>query len=213
MTAATLVHGRPARLWAVVFAAALAAGLVTLTVAAGSRAAPPVAAGASPSAPADAVAAWVEGEGETYAGACAEGVGYDGWCSRLVEDLGDRQIHLAGPYATDSGADLLLERSPDGWVVVDSAPWPPVGEDGYLGPPWSPQTAIAAWWAAELPGAVHLRSCAEAAEVAAQAPGQTFLCSTETDDGTWRSGPVGSDDQVVLVLTENADRTFSATRA
>ena len=140
-----------------------------------------------------------------------------GLCSNLREDLGDHQIHLVGAYATDWGADVLLERDGGSWSVIASSPWPELGTR-YDGPPWSPSTAITTWWfdrAAERfgEGAVHLRSCAEAGAVADTA--QPLLCSTlvadDGDERTYDSGLVGADPVVRIVLAREADHTWTVT--
>lgn len=151
-----------------------------------------------------------------------------GLCSRLIEDLGAVQIHLVGVYATDWGADVLLERGADGWTVIDESPWPELGSPSF-GPPWSPTTAIAAWWsrdaapsATERFGehAVHLRSCAEAREVADAPTGQPLLCSSlvesrMTGDGArqraYLSGRVDAPPAARIAVTEQPDHTWLVT--
>ena len=170
-------------------------------------------AAAPPSSSSAAIGAWVDEQGEgAYAGECHDGV--TGICSSLVEDLGDVQIHVVGPYATDLGTDVLLRSTSDGWEVAGVSPWPQPG-DRYDGAPWSPTTAITAWWAdgdraalqygATMP---HVADCADAAEV--DAP---VLCSTLVEeDGarrTYDSGRAGAPADVRIVLEENADRTWS----
>ena len=146
-------------------------------------------------------------------------------CSSLLEELGERQIHTIGVFATDWGADLLLGRANENggnesWSVVDAAPWPALDAPGPHGPPWSPLTAIAAWWAdrAEArygPGAVHLRDCSEAAALAAQVD-QPLLCSTlERSNGerhrTDLSGVAGEEPDVVLTVAAAGDHTWTVT--
>lgn len=151
-----------------------------------------------------------------------------GLCSRLTEDLGNVQIHLVGAYATDWGADVLLERGADGWTVIDVSPWPELGSPSF-GPPWSPSTAIAAWWSHDaVPSvterfgerAVHLRSCTEAREVADAPTGQPLLCSAVTEsrrtgDGArlriYLSGLVDAPPVVRLAVTEQPDHTWFVT--
>ena len=151
-----------------------------------------------------------------------------GLCSRLVEDLGTVQIHLVGVYATDWGADVLVEGGSEGWTVIDEAPWPELGTPSF-GPPWSPLTAIAAWWsddavpsAAERFGehAVHLRSCAEAREVADAPTEQPLLCSTidesqRTSEGmrvrTYLSGLLDASPAVRIAVTEQPDHVWLVT--
>lgn len=155
---------------------------------------------------------------EPYIGTCPTSGDARGLCSALLEDLGDLRIHTVGVYATDWGADLLLERVRSGWQVIDSSPWPELGAADAFGPPWSPQTTIAEWWSTRSepvygPDTVHLRSCGEAGEVAAGGTGQTILCSTLVDDQgdvrVYRSGRVGSDAAVYLRLVEADDHTWS----
>ena len=181
--------------------------------------------------PTDAVGAWLvahraeelPGAAGGYLGTCpTDAPGYTtGICSALVEDLGDVQIHLVGPYATDWGADLLLERTSRGWTVAGVSRWPELGVR-YDGPPWSPLTAITTWWfdraaARYGEGAVHLRSCAEATSVADARTGQPLLCSTlvRSGDGVrvYESGLVGRPPDVRLTLEEAPDHTWAVSRA
>lgn len=171
---------RPLR---VVVAAALSlAALVASIALLGARTAPSAAAGAPGSPPVDVIREWLAtNRDEVFPGAaggeigtCREEApaGTVGLCSALREDLGDRQIHLAGAYASDWGADLLLERTAVGWAVVDWVPWPSGGTQ-WFGPPWSPLAAIGQWWStrSDLP---HIGACL--AE-----PVEGTLCSTLVD--------------------------------
>ena len=144
-----------------------------------------------------------------------------GLCSSLREDLGEVQLHSVGAFATDWGADLLLERSgARAWVVTGVSPWPQLGMR-YDGSPWSPVTAITAWWheraaARYGPGAAHLRSCSDAVPTA-DATAQPLLCSVLIDarDGvrTYASGLAGAPPDVELTVVERPDRTWLVTTA
>jgi hypothetical protein len=151
-----------------------------------------------------------------YVGSCpsASDPGVTGLCSSFVEDLGRLRIYTVGVYATDWGADLLLERSNAAWTVIDSEPWPVLGTPGAFGPPWSPQTAIAAWWSSRSGGsfgadAVHISSCDDAGAVAT---GQPVLCSTLREDRgdvrVYDSGLVGETPEVRIVLEQQPDHTW-----
>lgn len=185
--------------------------------------------------PVAAVEHWLEGAREDvfpgatgpYLGECpTDAPGFTvGLCSRLTEDLGNVQLHLVGAYATDWGADLLLERGADGWAVTDVSPWPELGTPSF-GTPWSPLTAIAAWWTRDAvpnlterfgEGAVHLRSCDDAREVADAATGQPLVCSVLVDTGltgdgarqrVYRSGLVDAPPSVRVSVTEQPDHTW-----
>lgn len=204
MAAPVLVH-RPGRGVAAA-AAALAAlvGAVLLVESAGSTL--PVAAGSGPE-PVEVIGGWLAEHREDafpgaeggYLGTCPEEApaGTVGLCSALREDLDDRQIHLAGAYATDWGADLLLERVDGAWAVVDWEPWPALDARSY-GPPWSPLAAIGEWWAARTDVA-HVGACpAETVEgllcstfvrgdgdVRRYRSGDRELVATAAPDGTW----------------------------
>lgn len=160
-----------------------------------------------------------------YLGACpADTPGFTvGLCSRLSEDLGTLQIHAVGVYATDWGADVLLERGANGWAVIDVSPWPQLGSL-YFGPPWSPMTAIGAWWSdGAVPsaterfgaGAVHLRSCTEATEVADVGTGQPLLCSALVEERNgarvYESGLADRPFTVRLVVTEQPRHAWRVT--
>lgn len=189
---------------AVVALAAVVGGVALLGGGAGSPV--PVVSVASPK-PVDVIAEWLAANrDEAFPGAeggeigtCPDEApaGTVGLCSALREDLGDRQIHLTGAYATDWGADLLLERTASGWAVVDWAPWPE-GGTRWFGPPWSPLAAIGEWWStrSELP---HVGACP--AE-----PVEGVLCSTfvgsEGDVRRYRSGDLD------LVAEAQADGTW-----
>jgi hypothetical protein len=171
----------------------------------------------TPAPPTDAIEHWLAANREDvfpgaaggYLGTCpTDGPGYTvGLCSALVEDLGDVQIHLVGAYATDWGADLLLERTVDGWRVAEVAPWPELGVR-HDGPPWSPLTAVTGWWADQ--GAIHLRSCDDAVGAAT---GQELRCSTLVEaDGARRvydSGVAGAPAEVRVTVVRQADRTWA----
>lgn len=185
-------------------------------------------------APGVAIGRWLEtarddvfpGAEGPYLGECpTDAPGFTvGLCSRLTEDLGDGQIHLVGAYATDWGADVLLERGVDGWRVIDVAPWPQLGTV-HFGPPWSPVTAIAAWWSQDAvpnvserfgAGAVHLRSCAEARDVADADTGQPLLCSTLVEQPgahqrVYTTGLVDAPAALRITVTEQPDHTWSVT--
>jgi hypothetical protein len=82
-----------------------------------------------------AIAVWVEGYGEQYAGDCATtNVETDAgkYCSSLQEDRGDSAIYLIGLSFSEFDTWLLLERVDSDWVVSD---WAGV-VDGEMVPPW-----------------------------------------------------------------------------
>ena len=154
----------------------------------------------------------------TAVGTCGAADG-GGLCSAMTEDLGAAQVHLVGVDATDAGADVLVEQTASGWEVTAVAAWPTLGER-YDGPPWSPTTAITAWWltderAATMygEGATHLRTCDDAA------PGTTqpLLCSTLVEDAgttrTYDTGLAGRPADVRVTVTEQADGTWAITDA
>lgn len=154
-----------------------------------------------------------------YTGTCADSGSVGMLCSSRHEALGDEEIHVVGLHATDAGMDVLLERADGRWTVVDAAPWPDLGAP-HAGPPWSPTTAITAWWSERAtdvygsPDAVHLPTCADGDGLAA-AGGQTLLCSTlvEDVDGTrvYDSGRVGAPADVRITVVRQPDRTWAVT--
>jgi hypothetical protein len=82
-----------------------------------------------------AIAVWVEGYGEQYAGDCATtNVETDAgkYCSSLQEDRGDSAIYVIGLSFSEFDTWLLLERVDSDWVVSD---WAGV-VDGEMVPPW-----------------------------------------------------------------------------
>lgn len=153
-----------------------------------------------------------------YTGSCADTGTVGAVCSSLQEDLGDIEIHVVGLHATDAGMDVLLERDNGGWAVASTAPWPELGEP-YDGPPWSPMTAITAWWseraadAYEAPDAVHLPSCDDADGIPTTE--QTLLCSTLVEDlgdtRVYDSGRAGAPADVRITVAEQPDRTWAVT--
>ena len=153
-----------------------------------------------------------------YTGSCADTGTVGMLCSSPQEELGDVEIHAVGLHASDAGVDVLLERADGGWTVADAAPWPELGAP-YAGPPWSPMTAITAWWserAADVygsPDAVHLPSCADADGLAAS--GQTLLCSTLVDElgdtRVYDSGRAGAPADVRITVVQQADSTWAVT--
>jgi hypothetical protein len=179
-------------------------------------------------APVDAIERWlVANRAEAFPGADGPFLGTCpastsgptvGLCSALREDLGDVQLHSVGVYATDWGADLLVERRGErSWAVTGVSPWPELGSR-YDGSPWSPVTAITAWWheratAQYGAGAVHLRSCTDASVVGDTT--QPLLCSVLLDarDGirTYSSGLAGAPPDVELTVVERPDRTWLVT--
>jgi len=179
--------------------------------------------------PTDAIGTWLEvnrhevfpGATGPYLGACpaTSAEVLIGLCSSLSEDLGDVRIHRVGVYATDWGADVLLESTPAGWTVTAVSRWPELGTR-YDGAPWSPVTAITGWWfdRAEArfgAGAVHLHGCSDAE--GAMETGQPLLCSTlveRSDDGARRvydSGLVGEDPVVRIEVERRTDHTWTVT--
>jgi hypothetical protein len=173
--------------------------------------------------PVDAIDRWLAtnrdqvfpGAEGPFLGTCPSGSSQaSGICSSLREDLGDVQLHIVGVHATDWGADLLLERrSEDAWVVTGVSPWPQLGTR-YDGSPWSPLTAITTWWYDEAAarfgeGAVHLRSCSDAADAQTAQP---LLCSVLVDAGdgvrTYTSGLAGSPPAIELTVVERPDHTW-----
>jgi hypothetical protein len=90
---------------------------------------------ASHEAQAKAIAVWVEGYGEQYAGDCATtNVETDAgkYCSSLQEDRGDSVIYIIGPTFSEYDTWLLLERVDGDWVVSD---WAEVVAEEMV-PPW-----------------------------------------------------------------------------
>jgi hypothetical protein len=216
-------------------AAASAASTATrpqtvLEVGAGAATSGPDAAAAPAIAdPGAAIESWLgdhrdqlfRGAPSTYVGTC-ESATTDGLCSTETEDLGDAQVHTVGVTATDWGADVLVERNAaDGsWQVTGVEAWPALG-DRYDGPRWSPTTAITTWWTDDAKaetmygaGAVHLRSCDEAAAATA-GTGQPLLCSALVEDtGATRvydSGQVGRPADVRITVAAQPDRTWTVT--
>lgn len=209
MAAPAVLAHRPPR-GAVAAVVALLAVVAGVALVAGGGSSPvPVASGAGSPEPVEVVADWLAAtRDEVFPG--AEGgllgtcpaeapAGTVGLCSSLREDLGDRQIHLAGAYATDWGADVLLERRADGaWAVVDWVPWPEGGTE-WFGPPWSPLAAIGEWWSTRS-DVSHIGACpAEPVEgvlcstfvggdgdVRRYRSGDLELGATAQPDGTWR---------------------------
>ena len=207
MAAPALVH-RPRRV--LVAATVALAALVASVAVLGAQTAPSTAAGAPGSPPVDVIADWLAANrDEVFPGADGGEIGTCpadapagtvGLCSALREDLGDRQIHLAGAYATDWGADVLLERTAAGWAVVDWVPWPEGGTT-WFGPPWSPLAAIGEWWStrSDLP---HIGACPPE-------PIEGVLCSALVDvDGDVRRYRSGD---LELVTTAQPDGTWVVT--
>ena len=170
--------------------------------------------------PTDAIGRWLtENDDQPYTGTCQETGTVGTVCSSLQEDLGDLQIHVVGLYATDAGMDLLLEYDGGTWSVVGAAPWPALGER-YDGAPWSPMTALTAWWSERAadayasPDAVHLRSCDDADGIPATSE-QTLLCSTLVEDlGDTRiydSGRAGAPADVRITVVAQPDHTWAVT--
>lgn len=153
-----------------------------------------------------------------YTGSCADTATPGTVCSSLQEELDDVEIHIVGLHASDAGMDVLLERDNGGWTVASAAPWPELGEP-YDGPPWSPMTAITAWWseraadAYEAPDAVHLPSCDDADGISTTE--QTLLCSTLVEDlgdtRVYDSGRAGAPADVRITVVEQPDRTWAVT--
>lgn len=177
--------------------------------------------------PTDAIATWLVDHRDTvfpgatggYLGTCpTDAPGFTvGLCSSLTEDLGDVQLHLVGAYATDWGADLLLERTANAWSVTAVSPWPELGTR-YDGSPWSPITAVTGWWydrAAERygAGAVHLHRCADA--LGAADTGQPLLCSTvvatSDEQRIYDSGLAGAPPDVRITVLAQPDHTWTVT--
>lgn len=83
----------------------------------------------------DAVAAFVEGYGEQYAGDCATtDVDTDAgkYCSQLWEDRGDSAVYIIGFAFSEYDTWLLLERVDGDWSVTD---WAGVVPEEMV-PPW-----------------------------------------------------------------------------
>ena len=181
-------------------------------------------------APTEAIETWFDGHRDElfptntdpYAGKCP--ASYDERflgtiCSTLLEDLGAHQIHIIGVWATDWGGDLLLERSGSAWRVVGAEAWPDLGDPTHFGPPWSPLTAIGAWWAEhgatyfDAASVVHVRDCADATP--ATGSEQVIVCSSLVrDQGTVRtysSGRVNEPPRVVLEVEKAPDETWTVT--
>lgn len=166
----------------------------------------------------DTIGAWLAANGAIpgdYTGTCEHDGRDDALCSALREDLGDTQIHTLGVYASEFGVDVLLDTSTDQWQVVAAQQWPELGEP-YDGPPWSPLTAITAWWsdrATAMYGtdAVHLRDCADASGIGPN--DQTLLCSTLVEEGAsirvYDSGRTGAPADVRITVTEQRDHTWA----
>lgn len=185
------------------------------------------------SQPHAAISAWLDdqgdvafgeaGAGAAYLGECRDDApaGTTGLCSRLVDDLGDTQVHIVGVAASDIGVDVLLEQTGDGrWRVAAVAPWPAPGDStAYAGAPWSPTTAITRWWADRAAdvygaGAVHLPSCEDATPHDANAEPRQ-LCSTLAEDHgatrVYESGRAGAPADVRITVAERPDRTWQVT--
>jgi hypothetical protein len=90
---------------------------------------------ASVGAQVKAVAAFIEGYGEQYAGDC-ESTNIDTdvgkYCSKLWEDRGDSAIYIIGLTFSEFDTWLLLEKTGGDWAVSD---WLGVTEEE-LEPPW-----------------------------------------------------------------------------
>ena len=90
---------------------------------------------ASVGAQVKAVAAFIEGYGEQYAGDC-ESTNVDTdvgkYCSKLWEDRGDSAIYIIGLTFSEFDTWLLLEKTGGDWAVSD---WLGVTEEE-LEPPW-----------------------------------------------------------------------------
>jgi hypothetical protein len=163
----------------------------------------------------DAIASWVAarraevfpGFAGAYVGPCREGV-LDVVCSIDREDLGVRRIVGVGVAASDWGADVLLERGTAGWRAVEHWTWDLEG--GEPGPPFSPLTALAEWWATTDPGVTFIRDCAE---VDPSITGQRFVCAelVEAQDEvrTYVTGPPQDVHELEVVLRHNQDHTWT----
>jgi hypothetical protein len=193
--------------------------------------------------PEDGIRAWLAGHRDevfptyegAYIGACPESGAAQGICSIARDDLGARQIHGVGVYATNWGAELLLERStggpaaPDaGWRVIATWPWgdPGDAEDPPVyGPPWSPHTAIAEWWAGHgadrypgRPPVTYVHDC-DTSGADPSITEQTLVCSTlerATDERrVYRTGLLAGAagpswaDAVTLVLDHRPDHAWA----
>jgi hypothetical protein len=186
--------------------------------------------------PQDGIRAWLAGhraevfptyDGD-YIGVCPESGAAQGICSMARDDLGARQIHGVGVYATNWGAELLLERAAPatGWRVIATWPW---GEPGdaedppVYGPPWSPHAAIAEWWADNgadrypgRPPVTYVHDC-DASGADPSITEQTLVCSTlerATDARrVYRTGLLADadadGDAVTLVLDHEPDHTWA----
>lgn len=165
----------------------------------------------------EAVAAWLEDnrddvfsgfDGE-FAGPCADGQ-IEVLCTIDREDLGVRAIVGVGVASSDWGADLLLEQGDGGWTVVEHWAWDLESDEP--GPPFSPLTALAEWWATTDPDAVLVADCDD---IDPSITDQRLVCaelvSANDDVRRYRTGaPPGVDEHEVEVRYE-ADHTWSVT--
>lgn len=163
----------------------------------------------------DAIAAWVEADRDDqfpgfegpYVGPCG-GDQRDALCTIPREDLGSRAIVGIGVAASDWGADLLLVEGDAGWEVVASWGWDL--ESDALGPPFSPLTAIAEWWASEDPSATFVRECDQPdPSITDQRLVCAELLDVADDRLTYRTGPVPGAEGREVVLELRPDESWS----
>jgi hypothetical protein len=145
-------------------------------------------------------------EGE-FAGTCEEGV-LDVLCAIPREDLGVRAIVSVGVASSDWGADVLLERGDEGWTAIDTWTWDL--ESPEPGPPFSPMTAIAEWWATTDPSAVFVSRCED---VDAAVTEQQLVCAELESGGDevrqYRTGAPPKVDTYQLELRYQPDHSWT----
>ena len=72
----------------------------------------------------EAIAAWLGARGITYAGPCSEAsLPEDSgrYCSNISEDRGTTVVLMLGPTFSEFDSWILVQRGPNGWLVVKQA--------------------------------------------------------------------------------------------